>query len=251
MKVHFHTLHFVPCTWFKMFSPIAATCCVEIHGWIIDGKQPINSWRKLRRASNFIKSQFSQTCNQPPGLNEVGQFRKSRTIFFLRHFFCPIQHFQLAWQENVWIGRRWWWCCHPVNMTGGGAEQISQEQGALTSGSILVHSQATTFSLARCTLDRKVQVAYFFQLSQYKEPPYQQANPCDGNSKSSILSFDRRPGFHQTFQAATSSTGSGRVCSASSAATSLWWVSWRILFSWHGLGICLHFKSSWRLICSG
>ena len=88
---------------------------------------------------------------------------------FLQHFSCPIHHFQLAWQENVWVGRRWWWCCHPVNMTGGGAEQISQEQGALTSGSILVHSQATTFSLARCTLDRKVQVAYFFQLSQYKE----------------------------------------------------------------------------------
>ena len=56
-----------------------------------------------------------------------------------------------------------------VALTGGGAGQISQEQGALTSGSILVHSQATTFSLARCTLDRKVQVAYFFQLSQYKE----------------------------------------------------------------------------------
>ena len=33
----------------------------------------------------------------------------------------------------------------------------------------IVHSQARTFSLARCTLDRKVQVAYFFQLSQYKE----------------------------------------------------------------------------------
>ena len=166
MKVHFHTYTLYLALDSKCFLQLQPHVVLRSRGWIIDGEQPINSWRKLRRASNFIKSQFSQTCNQPPGLNEVGQFRKSRTIFFLRHFSCPIHHFQLAWQENVWVGRRWWWCCHPVNMTGGGAEQISQEQGALTSGSILVHSQATTFSLARCTLDRKVQVAYFFQLSQ-------------------------------------------------------------------------------------